>query len=205
MAEKGVFLQGSFHFSVIVIAALLSLGLTSCASYRTMSDDSFSSDADMHHLLYSCIPRHRSQIKWYDVGHWTTWALCGNDDDGIFGEKVPFRKEEPNDGKKALRWWFRNPLHNFCFYVIGSAHRKNSEFTLFALSKNRFQFLWYTPEAKTTFFDKGTSLYLGFHGWKPFFSLRVAYTPSYCSDFYLGWRSRGNFGVKCLPLTKLKS
>src|SRR3989344_5914937 len=26
------------------------------------------------HSLYEIIPRHREQIEWYDVPHWTAWA-----------------------------------------------------------------------------------------------------------------------------------
>lgn len=40
----------------------------------------------LSHWLYRFIPRHRSQIYWYDFGHWISWALFGNDDHGIFSE-----------------------------------------------------------------------------------------------------------------------
>jgi hypothetical protein len=98
---------------------------TSCMRYKTEMDPEA-------HRLYQLIPPHRDVIVWYDVGHWCTWTLFGNDDDGIFGEGpcAHYRQDQPNDYAKALAWGCRNPLHNFCFYVIGSAYRKNSGFTV---------------------------------------------------------------------------
>lgn len=154
------------------------------------------------HWLYQFIPRHRSQIRWYDLGHWTTWMLFGNDDDGIFGEfsKSGYRLNQDVCFSKALDWACRNPLHNFCFYVIGSAHRQNSEFTFVKLSRRHMDFFHYLPQGHTNFADTGTSFFVGLHGGKPFISLRLRYSPCWKSDFYIGWRERGNFGIKCLPL-----
>ena len=123
----------------------------SCASYKIPTSDfhavypcgpsdsrtlaSLPNQAEaLDHPLYQTIPRHRCQIRWFDLGHWSTWTLFGNDDDGIFGEEptANYRLEERPDYKKAFLWWCRNPLHNFCFYVIGSAERTNSEITFFS-------------------------------------------------------------------------
>ncbi len=152
-----------------------------------------------NHPLYDIIPKHRSQIEWYDAGHWITWALFGNEDDGIFGEESSKGKAENVTG--AVKWWLRNPLHNFCFYVIGSADRKNSEFTLLAISGKGIKALSYQEEGGTNFPSMGTCFFLGFHGWKPFLSLRLAYTDTRRSDFYIGWRCRGDFGAKCILLS----
>lgn len=158
----------------------------------------------LHHPLYSIIPRHRCQIKWYDVGHWCTWALFGNDDDGIFGEEpsAHYKKDFPVSGCKALVWGLRNPLHNFCFYVIGTAYTCNSCLTLVKLSPEQWSCLTYQSHADTTFASEYTSFFLALNGWKPFISLRLTYNPCYSSDFYFGWRHRGNFGIKCVLLKK---
>ncbi len=156
--------------------------------------------------LYRVVPRHRCQIKRYDVGHWLTWMLFGNDNDGIFGEfsHRPYKLNCKNNFKKALSWWIRNPLHNFTFYTIGSAHCVNSKFTILNINRYGICCFHYDPVAKHTFGGPGSSLFIGLHGWKPFFSLRLDYSKRLTSQYYLGWRNRGNFGFKFQPLVKAK-
>ena len=188
---------------------LIPLLFAGCATYK-IPTQSFAHpcptvpfyDNAVNHRLYAFIPRHRSQIRIYDIGHWLTWMLAGNDDDGIFGEEpsANFKESEPPSVSKALSWILRNPLHNFTFYVIGSAHRKNSEFAILSLSPRQFRLLHYRPHATTVFPSNCSCLYLGLHGGKPFFSLRLAYTRQHRGDFYIGWRCRGNFGIKFQPL-----
>lgn len=157
------------------------------------------------HWLYRIIPRHRSQIFRYDLSHWLFWALFGNDDHGIFGEAhLPlFKPEQPVCFQKALNWNFRNPLHNFCYYVIGSAGCQNDEFTILKINRKKIVFFKYDAIAHTVFGGRFTSFYFGFHNGKPLLSLRLAYGQQWKSDFYIGWRDRGNFGIKFLPLTKV--
>jgi hypothetical protein len=156
------------------------------------------------HWLYRIVPRHRSQILWYDFGHWFTWALIGNDDHGIFSEaQLPlFKPECPVGLYKALAWMVRNPFHNFCHYVVGSADKKNDEWVFLKINRNRWCCFQYNPIAHTVFAGRYTSFFFGLHGGKPFISLRLAYGPKWKSDFYIGWREKGNFGIKVLPLTK---
>lgn len=156
------------------------------------------------HWLYQIIPRHRSQIRWYDLGHWCTWALFGNDDQGLFSEaQLPlFKPQQPLAIPKALAWMLRNPLHNFCYYVVGSAACPNDELTILKINRKQFLFWRYSPVAHTVFGGRYTSFYFGFHNGKPLISLRLSYGNKWKSDFYIGWRERGNFGIKFLPLTK---
>lgn len=194
--------------------------LSGCTSYKIKTESflCFPSDNDpnafekkrqaLEHPLYQIIPRHRCQIKWYDIGHWITWTLFGNDDDGIFGEEstAKYRSHKKPSLSKALAWAARNPLHNFCFYVIGSAYRENSEITLISIAPPRARALTYRRQGHIVFAGKRTSFFLGLHGGKPFISLRLAYTQTIQSDFYIGWRCRGNFGIKCIFLkTRSKS
>lgn len=156
------------------------------------------------HWLYDFIPRHRSQIRWYDVGHWLAWALFGNDDHGIFSEAhLPlFKPTQPIGVNKAMGWLLRNPFHNFTYYVIGSAGCQNDEFTILKINRKQVVFMKYDPIAHTVFGGRYSSFYLGFHNGKPLISFRLAYGSKWKSDFYIGWRDRGNFGFKFLPLTK---
>ncbi len=157
------------------------------------------------HWLYRYIPRHRSIIPWWGIGYWTTWALFGNDDDGLFGEghhALYWRSDEPASCKKALLWGLRNPLHNFTFYVIGSGWTENSEVTLLKVSWNGVECCSYSPTGRTIFPEENSCLFIGLHGWKPFISLRIRYSDSSKGDFFLGWRERGNFGVKFIPWTR---
>lgn len=201
---------------------LLLLVLSGCASYKIPTENFYVPPRNQltpeesmvydiyqeqaaHHWLYRAIPRHRSQIRWYDLPRWVTWALFGNDDDGLFSEwHVPlFQPEQPVGFGKALAWVLRNPFHNFCFYVIGNVGYPNDELTLLKINRRKFCFFHYEPVAKTVFGGRYTSFYLGLHGFKPLISLRLAYGLRWKSDFYIGWREKGNFGIKFLPLTKV--
>jgi len=153
------------------------------------------------HWLYKVIPKHRRQVYWYDLGHWFTWSLLGNDDDGIFGEEstAVYDTDVTISTKRALFWYIRNPLHNFTFYTIGSAQRENSEVILMHLEKGEMIFLHYSPISHADVIDdEHSSLHLALHGGKPFVSIRISY--KYVLDSYLGWRWRGNFGAKFLPV-----
>ena len=201
-----IYFDISFHFILRPIALITLLFLTGCCSYKYDLCDGDKIEASCH-PLYRVIPRHRCQIRPYDLGHWSTWLLFGNDDDGIFGEgpKSHYRSCDPPSCGKALRWWCRNPLHNFCFYAIGSAHKENSQFTLLQLSGKGIRCLKYKPCRGEVFASEGSSFFLGFHGWKPFTSLRITYSRNRCFDFYLGWRERGNFGILFKPFSKRRT
>lgn len=193
----------------LILQLALSLFLSGCISYKiptpSFKDEYQTNRYAFTHPLYKIIPRHRSQIEWYDAPHWLTWVFFGNDDDGIFGEEdtALYCPQEEANLWKAVRWSCRNPLHNFCYYVIGSAHRVNSEFALIKCNSHKLYLCTYRPEPEFNF-EKGPSFFLGFHGWKPFFHLHLFYNQSYRGQFYLGWRERGNFGIKLLPIIKRK-
>lgn len=177
----------------------------SCITYEEWSLYDQHQAQAASHWLYHLIPRHRSQIRWFDVGHWVTWGLFGNDDDGIFGEaNVPlFRPDKNASLGKGIAWMLRNPLHNFCFYVIGNAGAPTDEWTLLKINSKKVEFFTYKHQADTVFAGRYSSFFLGLHNGLPLISLRVAYGHFWKSDFYIGWRERGNFGIKFLPLTKV--
>jgi len=123
------------------------------------------------------------------------WALFGNDDDGLFGGS------NEHVGQ-ALKFWVRNPLHNFCFYVIGSADRENSRVTFLRIGDGKVSMMRYHKRACGVFGGKGNSFLFALHGFKPFFSLRLVYLPMLEGQFYFGWRERGNFGIKFQPIRR---
>lgn len=104
------------------------------------------------------------------------WNIFGNDDD--WPPPDSYRQGEAM-WKRKLMWSLRNPLHNFTFYVIGIADK---EFTV----RGRYP---------NDVFNRGG-------GWNWFVCeykwLRLPFI-SYIGEsikFYIGWRERGNFGIK---------
>ena len=77
-----------------------------------------------------------------------------------------------------FKWFIRNPLHNFTFYVIGFADRK------IITSEG----VWPKNNKKILFtFRKIDSSSIKL----PFFSFKLKRIKG-----YIGWRERGNFGVE---------
>jgi hypothetical protein len=98
---------------------------------------------------------------------------------GNLNTPVPPASYRPEDPRREMKWYFRNPLHNFTFYVVGVADKP-------------FYRSGYYPERN---FDPTG-------GWNFAVSRRhilllpyVSYQRQWCT-FYLGWRERGNFGIK---------
>jgi hypothetical protein len=200
----------SLHACAVLGCALLA---TSCASYKVPSSSfvrQHTGDQAAHytalehraaqHPLYRVIPRHRQQVRWYDAPHWVSWGLWGNDDNGIFGEsqRVPY-STNIHTGTCAL-WATRNPLHNFSFYVIGSAHWKNHyHAVLFSASGEGVRAF---ARGKEAVFDSDNAFKIAFNDFKPFISLQFAHFRNRRFQFYVGWRQRGNLGFKLRPWAK---
>lgn len=151
------------------------------------------------HSLYRVVPASIKLIRWYDAPGWMTWNLAGNDDDGIFGERQAIPYSTNISTVTFMRWTTRNPLHNCFFYTMGSAGWTNH---------HGFAVADIASGERPRFFtlDKGRIAGAGrfgvrfaFHDYKPFFSLNLPYTPSRRFEMYLGWRERGNFGMKLKP------
>lgn len=200
MISKKSYLATSLIFGLSCSVIFLMCG---CVSYKVPTEsfinETGTNDQALSHWLYSVVPRHSSQIEWYDAGHWLSWSLLGNDDDGLFGEESNYKPDQPIGISKAARWFGRNPFHNFCFYVIGSSDRANEEYILLKASGSQVA-AFRKSEKPSNFGDKDTSFLAALHGNKPFVSLRIAWSQDKKSEFYLGWRERGNFGVKCVFL-----
>jgi len=85
----------------------------------------------------------------------------------------------PDDKHRRMKWSFRNPLHNFDFYVIGVADKKFARSGQFPEKNSDPRGGWDFEAARYKF------IYLPF----------ISYHRSKF-DFYFGWRNHGNFGIK---------
>jgi hypothetical protein len=85
----------------------------------------------------------------------------------------------PDDPHRKVWWSFRNPLHNFNFYVIGVGDKTFYRSGRFPGQNANPHGGWDFEAARYKFI------------WLPF----VAYHRTNF-DFYFGWRNHGNFGIK---------
>lgn len=99
---------------------------------------------------------------------------------GNLDDPNPPNDYRPNDSawKRKVWWYFRNPLHNLCFYVLGIADKP---------------FISIGKYPNTVFNPNG--------GWNwAIRKYKWIYLPfiSYIGKIkcYIGWRERGNWGVK---------
>lgn len=98
----------------------------------------------------------------------------GNDEDPL-----PPPNYLPDNPDRVSSWYWRNPLHNFTFYVVGVA---DQSFERIGLSPE----VVFSPEG-------GWNWCVVKCGWMelPFISYKQGKFQA-----YYGWRDRGNFGVK---------
>ncbi len=106
---------------------------------------------------------------------WNPLWWFGNAD-----EPVPPAWYEPDSRWRRLKWHLRNPLHNFTFYVVGLADKD-------FLRTGRYPNLIFNP-------DEGWNWAVCRYRWLrlPFLSYKRG-----SFAFYVGWRERCNFGMKC--------
>ena len=98
---------------------------------------------------------------------------------GNIDDPVPPASYKPDDRWRFLKWRFRNPFHNFDFYVIGIA---DEEF----VRSGRYPEKVGNPRGGWGFaVSKYKCLRLPF----------VSYDRNRF-HFYFGWRNHGNFGIK---------
>jgi len=112
------------------------------------------------------------EIHFYDKLNPVWWF--GNEDD-----PTPPGWYRPDDNLRTTKWYFRNPLHNFNFYVIGVSDKhfyRSGQFP----GRNS------DPRGGWDFAVARRHILL-----LPF----VSYDRDWC-NFYFGWRERGNFGIK---------
>ena len=106
------------------------------------------------------------------------WALFGNATDGVIGDKH-FNPEQKDTFWIRVKWWFRNPFHNLTWFIIGFADKPSVRFDF-----NQEEVEGWNKSFSLAGDSKKDKLY-------PFILYkRKRFT------FYIGWRGRGNFGIK---------
>lgn len=112
------------------------------------------------------------------------WALFGNAEDGIYGD-LSFNPERKETALIAIRWWFRNPFHNLTFHVIGIPKP--------FISIGDYPWDVFNPKGgwnrvtRISAINQKRYKFISYIGW---------------CKFYVGWRERGNFGIKLTLNTK---
>ncbi len=98
---------------------------------------------------------------------------------GNIDDPIPPDWYRPDNRMRTALWHFRNPMHNFFFYVIGIADK---EFEIVGRYPGRIS----NP-------DGGWNWTVCKYKWLrlPFISYKRGNF-----NFYFGWRNRGNFGIK---------
>lgn len=139
------------------------------------------------HWLYKIIPFGKENVKWYN---WPLWAFFGNDNDGIFGERSEFFFPAWNDSKTtpwvAVKWWFRNPFHNFVRFTLERKHDTQYYVAQYT-SENGWKFLFRDKADLWNTENKQISLSVD-----PFL---VAARGLLGFEMYLGWKPDGAFGA----------
>lgn len=106
------------------------------------------------------------------------WALFGNDEDGIYGTSE-FFPSLPNP-IRAIFWWCKNPFHNLTFHVIGFCgeyFESEGDYPKDVFSPSGWNVCIRYRPVNNRYYP-----FISYFGW---------------IRFYLGWRERGNFGIKC--------
>lgn len=106
------------------------------------------------------------------------WALFGNDEDGFYGD-TSWNPEQKKSLWIAVQWWVRNPFHNLTFHVIcpKSPFTREGSFPkdVFNPCGSGWNRCVITSATGKKF------PFISYIGW---------------CKFYIGWRERGNFGIK---------
>lgn len=110
--------------------------------------------------------------------HWFIWAFFGNELDGPIGDSK-WNPERKDNLWIRLKWWFRNPCHNFTWHVIGFAHKNTTRYDESDNDVPGWNKAWSVVDDDPKQRKYPFRLYIG-KTW----------------TFYAGWRGRGTFGLK---------
>lgn len=124
--------------------------------------------------LARAVFHHEPAVRIESGRKWNPAFWFGNEDD-----PDPPEWYRPGDPKRRRKWYFRNPSHNFTFYVMGIADK---EFDQTGLHPGEV----FNPHG-------------GWNWTVCRYKCRRLPLLSYQRggfQFYFGWRERGNFGMK---------
>lgn len=168
-------MNGKLPFVAVLAATLLS-GFSVSAYSGPATSSAATTNSSPNSTSWRTIqkfpPIDLPKIHFYDKLN-PVWWLKNQDN------PEPPKWYKPNDKHRKLKWSFRNPFHNFNFYVIGVADKKISRSGRFPDQNSNPRGGWDFEFARYKFI------------WFPFMSY---HRPKF--DFYFGWRERGDFGIK---------
>ncbi|HLX68603.1 MAG TPA: hypothetical protein VKV04_03155 [Verrucomicrobiae bacterium] len=168
-------MKGKLPFVVVLAATLLGdfslFAFSGSATNSPATTNSVANSAGWH-TIKKQPPAGLSKIHFYNKLN-PVWWLKNQDD------PKPPDWYKPDDKHRNFKWSFRNPFHNFNFYVIGVADKKVSRSGRFPDQNSNPHGGWDFEYTRYKFL------------WFPFMSY---HRPKF--DFYFGWRERGNFGIK---------
>jgi hypothetical protein len=193
----------------IISSALLS-GIvflaSSCASYKFPTERYYepSKIKFAQHPIYEIVPRKFEQIKAYDLMHLSTWLLFGNEWDGVFGEAYPEPFFAEPSYSNAFKWSIlRNPLTNVKNYIIGTSYFENhNNFSIISIDRKRGWRVMKRENDPTVFGTGPNTFQLQLNDIFPYVSFKVRLTDTRKFDFGIGWKHRGNFGLKLRPFAE---
>lgn len=139
------------------------------------------------HWLHRIIPDTRADMSFFTA---IPWALLGNDEGGIFGERDPYHTVLGNPVTFTLwgfiRWWFRNPFHNLFFHVLRWDQGDNA---LILYAKDSTGSRWWFRAPQNTWHAQAPERQVYIRLLAPFFSYRGTKWEAYA-----GWRIKGALG-----------
>ena len=146
----------------------------------------------MTSLLNKIIPSNRKDATWLT---WLPWALFGNDEVGVYGERSPVWHSEYPDltVKTWFLWWARNPFCNLFTYVINWPHKQQRVlFSWGAEGERKGWRFWYLRPAGI--WQEPTDVPFGqitYSVWPPDIDFRAKWVEG-----YIGWHGfNGKFGM----------
>jgi hypothetical protein len=158
--------------AVILLVGGQNLFAASVTGTNSLSNTNAASQAGKWHTIKVPPNAQAPKIHFYNKLN-PIWWFKNNDD------PKPPDWYRPGEKHRKLKWNFRNPFHNFDFYIIGVADKKFSRSGRFPDKNSDPRGGWDFEVARRRI------IYL------PFISY---HRPKF--DFYFGWRNHGNFGIK---------
>lgn len=144
----------------------------------------------MSSWLYKLVPASRADVTILTA---IPWALFGNDEGGVFGERDPYHTVLGNPVSYTLagfaKWWIRNPFHNLFWTVLKWDAGDNARI-LYARNANGSRW-WFRAPQRTWYADSPEPQILVRLN-APFISYRGSKW-----ELYAGWRINGSLGFAC--------